>query len=118
MAVVTIKFLRQRMDVRQETDEQIRERVFVRVLREINAQRIAFRTADGAVNPTFRSVPTLEQRIGFFEFVGRNFEARAFETGAIVEFRGNSRISQSLLKRLGIKPMGKQCNGSFVHKTI
>jgi hypothetical protein len=118
MAVVTIELLRHRPDVCQKTNEQIRQRGFVGVLRKIHAHGIAFRTTDRAVNPIFCRVPTLEQRIGFLEFLSGNFEARAFETRAFMDLRGNSRILQSLLKRLGLEPLAKQCNGSFIHETI
>jgi len=118
MAIVTVKFLGQHVDVREEADEEIRQRGFVRVLREVDSQGVTFGAANGAGDAVFGGIPVLQQRISWLEFIGGNFQMRAMNAGTIVEFRGNSRIFQSPLEYFAIGTAAKECNGNFVHALI
>jgi hypothetical protein len=118
MAIVTVEFLGQDMDVRQEADQEIRQRRFVSVLRIIDAQGSAFRAANGAGHSAFGRVPVLQQRIRRLEFVGWNFEVSTVNAGAVVKFGGDSRIFQSPLILFAVRATAKKCNGDFVHKSI
>ena len=102
MAVVTVKFLGQHVDVGEEADEEIRQRGFVGVLRIVDAKGMAFGTTNGAGDSFFGGVPVLQLRVGSLKFVGRNVEARAVNAGAVVKFRGDSRILQSPLERFAV----------------
>lgn len=118
MAIVTVEFLRQHMDVCQEANEEIRQRGFMGVLRIIHAHRMAFRAANGAGNSSVGRSPVLQQGIGLLEFVSRDYEVSAVNTGAVVKFRGDSRIFQSPLILFAVKATAKECNGDFIHESM
>jgi hypothetical protein len=115
MAIVAIKFLGQYMNIRQEADEEIWQCVFVRVLRVINAQRTAFGAADRAGNSAFGHIPALEQGIGLLEFIRRNLKVGAVNSGAVMKFRGDSRVFESPLILFAVRSTAKECNGDFIH---
>ena len=102
MAVVTIKFLRHGADVRQETDQQVGQCGFVRVLGEIDPERMALRAANRPADSALVRIPFLQQRVSFFEFICGHVEASAGHIGTIVEFRRNVDFPQSPLEWLGI----------------
>lgn len=102
MAIVTVKFLRQHVKVREKADQEIRQRGLVRVLWIIDSQGMTFGTANGAGDAVFGGIPILQQRISWFKFIGGNFQARTVDAGAIVQFRRDSRIFQSPLENFAI----------------
>jgi len=115
MAVMAIKLFGHHVDVREEANEEIRQRVFVRVLRKIDAQGTALRAANCAGNSAFSRVPVLQKGIGLFKLVSGDFQMNPVNACAIVKVRRNSRILQSPLILFAVDAPAKKCNGDFVH---
>lgn len=92
VAVVAIKFLGQYVDVREEADEEIRQGGFVGVLRVVHAEGVTFRAANRTGDSFFGGIPALQLRVGLFELIDRDVEARTMDAGAIVKFGTGSGI--------------------------
>lgn len=115
MTIVAVELFRHRPDVHQEANQQVRRGGFVSVLRVLDAQGSAIRTADGVMQRAFFAVPIEEELIGLLELISRNFNARSFHARTIVNGGGDSGCAQSSLQRLGIRAVMEKCDRGSVH---